>query len=1154
MGRRHELDVLRAALADSASGRGQAVFLAGEAGIGKTRLAEEAGALAEACGAMVHWGRCWEGEGAPPFWPWIQVIRGYADAHDPSTLLEEMGPGASDLAQIVPELSQRFPSLGPPQRLEPAQARFRLFDSVTRFLARASCRAPFALILDDLHWADPPSLTLLKFLVSEIGRLQLLIIGTYRDVELDAAHRLAQVLADLARHPFLRLVRLQGLSEEEARRFVELSAPQPLPPFVVPLIHRQTEGNPLFLREMVGVLAVEGAVERWTGESGWTPSLPRTIRDVILRRLASLSGPCKDLLSVASAIGREFDLGVLGEVSGLSVEGLLELLDEACAGRVLAETPGSMGRYGFHHVLIRETLYEQLGAARRLLLHRRIGETLETRCPAEGDTRLPELARHFFQAAAAGDADKAITYAIRAGERASTLLAHEEAAGHYERALQALELKRDPDHGLRCELLLALGDAHGKAGNVSQSRQVLLQAASAATALELPEQFARAALGLGGTWIEVGEVDATHVCLLEEALGRLGEADSVLRANVLARLAMELYWSPASAERRADLSRQAVEMARRIGDPECLARTLRARAIAIQGPDNLAERMAIATEVVELVAAAGRTEIALPARVMRLYNLLELGDIEAVDRELAAYSQQVEQLRIRHDFHGPMLHAMKALLAGRFAAAEELAQQAYAEGQLAYPSRVSWIVWTQLFFLHAEQGRLAQMQAAVERRAERLPPGIPAARASAAAFHSLTGNQVEARRQFERLAAHRFSDLPRDATWLATVVYLCHACLVLADRQRAEILYELLLPYGSRNVVAGPASVCYGSAARYLGLLAELLSRCDAAAAHFEEALKMNQRLGALPLVAHTQHEHAGLLFRRGNAGDRDRALELLARSLETARQLGMAPLVEQAAALAEEVRRPNGPDAQDRAASDPRDQPGRSAPPPPLNAMSAAGTHAETVAAPTERGPRGTGDARDDTALFRREGEYWTIASCGHTFRLKDGMGLHYLSVLLRNPGREFLSAELAAGVADRCGASCAAVRVSPRRPPWTDAGHVLDRRALSAYRCRVEELQGELKEAESINDSGRAATARAEIDFVTSELSRGLGLRGRQRTAASPIERARQNVTRRIKVTLRKISQNDPSLGRYLATTVRTGTFCSYEPSPRMPISWQF
>jgi predicted ATPase len=534
VGRQREMQALRAALEDSLSGRGGLVMLVGESGIGKTRTAQQFAVHAAQYGVQVLWGRCYEEPGAPPFWPWVQALRAYVQAHDTATLRAEMGAGAADIADIVPEVRVHLSDLQPPPHFEdPAQARFRLFDSIGSFLHRAAERQSVVLFLDNLHWADAPSLRLLTFLAPELEASRVLVVGSYRDVELSRQHPLSNTLGELTRQPRFQRLRLRGLNREDVRSFLEAVFAIPPAPQLVAALHDQTEGNPLFLTETVRFLAQEGVLTRervhlykppgQSLEHSLRVRIPEGIREVIGQRLNRLSQGCNQMLSIAAVIGREFSLEEVSAVLDAEAEEpILEMLDEAVAARVVEELPQVTGRYQFTHALIRETLYDELTTARRLRIHRRIGEAMEGLYAGHLEPHLAQLAYHFGEAAQGNGADKAITYAVWAGERSVALLAYEEAVRFYQMALQALELGEPADQSQRCTLLLALGGAQRKAGELPQAMETLQHAAAIARRLGLAELLAQAAVDLEQvTWL-AGLSAEPALRLLEGALQGLG--------------------------------------------------------------------------------------------------------------------------------------------------------------------------------------------------------------------------------------------------------------------------------------------------------------------------------------------------------------------------------------------------------------------------------------------------------------------------------------------------------------------------------------------------------------------------------------------------------------------------------------------------------
>ena len=439
VGREAELDQLLSLLDEAQAGRGRIVLLVGEPGIGKSRLADEVMNTARARGAVVLIGRCWEAGGAPAYWPWVQSLRALVRETRVDLLREQTGPGAADLAQLVPEIGELVPVERDQPPLDAGSARFRLFEAVSSFLSAAARSSSLVLVLDDLHAADEPSLLMLQFVARELRDSRLLVIGAYRNVDPTPSDPLTSALTELGREPVTRSIVLAGLVEADVGRYFELTTGEAPSAELVAAVSEETEGNPLFLSEIVRLLVAEGG-----GFMQETPRLaiPQTVRDVIARRVRRLSEESGRVLVLASVLGREFSVDALASVAGISDDDLLDTLDEAMLERVVMDVPGSPGHLRFAHVLIRDTLYEELTTARRVRLHRMVLATLEALYGDEPGAHLAELAYH---AIAGSDFDRGVRYARRAGDRALELLAYEESARLFSTALDALDVSSPED-------------------------------------------------------------------------------------------------------------------------------------------------------------------------------------------------------------------------------------------------------------------------------------------------------------------------------------------------------------------------------------------------------------------------------------------------------------------------------------------------------------------------------------------------------------------------------------------------------------------------------------------------------------------------------------------------------------------------------------
>ncbi len=905
VGRAEAMTLLRSSRADAERGQARLLLLVGEPGIGKTRTAAELASEARADGAVVLTGRCYEGEGAPAFWPWVQIVRAAGAIMDDAGLAAALGPAAADVAALVPEIGARLRTSPPSPTLTPEQARFRLFDGIASFLGAVARTKPVVLVLDDLHWADKPSLLLLQFLARQMREARLLVLGAYRDVEVRRQHPLAEVLGELAREPHYQRLVLRGFSVEDVDRYVTATAGRAATPSLVRAVHEMTDGNPFFVGEIVRLLVAEGRLDRRADAGGLGVALPEGVRDAIGRRLNVLSDECNRLLGVASVLGREFDSTVLERVAEASADRVLELLDEAVGGRVLVPHAADAARYAFVHALVRETLYEELSTPMRVRLHRRAGAVLETKHGVNVTAPLAEIAHHFFEGASGGDAARAVTWAERAAERALVCLAYEEAAGHYERALQALELLVPIDETKRVELLLARGDAESRAGDRERTRATFRAAAAAARPLGRPDLLARAAIGFGGRSEYGLPRDDDLVALLEEARAAIGGEHPALRVRILARLVGTAPYSDSLAA-RDELSCEAVAVARRLDDPATLVVALGSRAWALLGPDHVSERLAIATELVDLAAATGDGNSAFLAHEMRFDANLALGDIAAADAEIEAMDAAAEQLRQPIErFFVASIRAARALSDGRYDEAEQLIAAAQALGERAdHPAGRALTVGHGLFLAH-ERGRVDDMQAALASFATVYPWAERLLRVGRALAASEVGRLDDARRELVSIAAEDFRALPRDEHWMITLAQLATVCADVGAATHAEVLLELLRPFADRNAVHDLLRVHAGSVAHYLARLAVATERWDEATTWFEQALDQNARMGALPALTRSRHEFARMLVRRRQRGDQPRARALIGQVLADADALGFRRLRSEAEELLGELDRP---------------------------------------------------------------------------------------------------------------------------------------------------------------------------------------------------------------------------------------------------------
>jgi tetratricopeptide (TPR) repeat protein len=839
VGRETQLGALVAAVEAAELGESVLAFVAGEAGIGKTRLVNE---VAARVSARVLWATCWEGAGAPAYWPWSQLLRALVTDDEGDRLGARGGHDNEQISDLLGEVPASDLSTG---------ARFQLFDAVAGVFAHASRRRPLLLVLEDLHWADEASVRLLEFLDHDRRARRLAIIGTYRDRDLDPAHPLARRLAELVRHGLH--LSLGGLGKRDVAALVgamsvagvDLSS-------AIPLLHRKSGGNPFFLRELLRLIGADGSVSSFGLEAAGT--VPTGVRAVVARRLARLSPSTQEVLAAASVAGADFDMSILIPVTGRSTGELLAALDEATAAALVIRQ-GAGVTFSFIHALVREVLYQELGLAARTTAHRKIADVLEERY---GDARLPELAHHLLRGALGVADDRTLDCAVRAAERTFELLAYEEAAAWYGRALELLRATR-PGSPREGDLLLRCGEAHLSAGELPAAREAYQQAAVIARNNGDAEQLARAALGLGAGLggFEVQLLNPAQVELLEEALDALDPAPSRLRAWVLARLSVALSFMDDEARRRS-LSEQAVAMARQVGDSSALGYALAGHCDAIASPEHCETRLATAREVVRLARETGDRQLELLGRRLRLLALLEVGDVGAADIEIERFAQVADRLRQPlYRWYVPLWRGMRALM--RRDIDEAARQCAIAEeiGALAHSDNAGMLTFTQSWVRQRYQGRFSEAGEGLIGFLG-LDPGGPAGTpvgwpAYLAVAATQLGDRDRARALLEQWVAVGLKQRPRDSEWLPESVQLAEAAVVVGFPAVAEVLYAQLKPYAHRFCVEGIGAAFTGSVAWYLAILARYLGHRHDASAYAEQALAAHRRVGLVgdppPLV-----------------------------------------------------------------------------------------------------------------------------------------------------------------------------------------------------------------------------------------------------------------------------------------------------------------
>jgi predicted ATPase/DNA-binding SARP family transcriptional activator len=894
-GRVPEREVLDTALKHAAGGTTRVVLVAGEPGIGKTALAGETARTAHATGAVVLFGRCDE-DGAVPYRAWVEALGHYV-AHAGNDTLAQLGPRQlGDLARLIPAISDRVPGVRAPATTDLDADRWALFTAVAGLMTAASVDAPVMLVLDDLQWADKPTLLLLQHVIDTAAAARLLIVGTYRDSELSADHPLTGVLAALRREPGTERVTLRGLADHEVVRLLETRTGRELEPDALEVVHavyRETDGNPFFATELIRHLAETGAMYldddgRWVPRAGLDEAgLPDSVREVMDRRVAHLGEECVRVLQVASVVGHEFDLATVAHATSASEADILEQLEAAEAAGLLTNL--APGRFAFAHTLVAHTQYAGVSPTRRALLHRAVAEAIEALDPS--GARVAELARHWAAAASPDAPAKAIEAARAAGDRAMQALAPDDAVRWYGSALDLLV--QSPDDAVRCDLLIRLGRAQRDAGDL-QSRTTLLDAAHLAQRIGDHELLIYAALanstGYAGT---SDETLAERTQMLEAALAVCESGDSPRRARLLATLATESA-ERFSLEYERELCDEAISIARRLDNPLLLARVLNLTLSASWHPATLTERLARSAEAVELATQLGGGPLLHWAAMWRVHALVESGDVDGGARwldEMARIAAEVGYPALQ--WSSPAFKAALAVLHGDTATANQLGSEAIARaaGLAANDAELSVLNARIGIARHrgaseSEWGRLADEQL---RWAQTLRTQAEPAMTLAQA-----GRTEEARQLLADDLTNIGSGMTRSFTGFAAL--WGELCVMLGTQAQARIVYDALSPY--HDQVASTGARWDGAVAGTLGMLSAFLGRDDEADQWFAEAEQVNELIRAPYHLARHRVAWAKMLLARGQTRDADHARDLLTRALAVAREYECDGVVRDAEAL----------------------------------------------------------------------------------------------------------------------------------------------------------------------------------------------------------------------------------------------------------------
>jgi len=814
VGRESELSLLKSAFDGALSGQGGLVMVVGEPGIGKTALCEQLATYATLRGGKTLVGHCYEeGSLSLPYLAFVEAMRSYVLAREPDALRSELGTGAADVARIVSEVRDKI-NVELRASSDPEDDRWRLYQSISGFLKNASTVQPLLIVLEDLHWADRGTLDLLVHLARNFSGARLLIIGTYRDVEVDRSHPLSSSLAELRRGNTFGRVLLRGLTPDEVQRMLNAITGQELRWALAEAVHRQTEGNPLFIQEVVRYLVEEGFIQRegdrwvgrWrsTGEQPPEMRIPEGLRDVIGKRLSRLSPECNRLLSIAAVVGRDFALETLHAVANAPEEEVLVHLEEAQrVGVVESVSRPSVVQFRFAHAFFRQTLYEEMFTPRRARMHQQVGEALEKQYAARLEEHAAEMAEHFAEAIEGECLAKAVQYSELAARRAMSVYAYSEAAKHLERALQAQEVLDPDDRAKRCDLLLTLGEALMPAGEPQRAAgEVAEEAFTLAEALGDRERASRACrIALGALrQYGAGTVTGTAVFRVWAERGdRYAPPDSVDRVYADEAMSMVARGDNQFGQTWT-LQSRSLELARRLGDVDALwyaAFGILNGGPAGAAPHHYQARVDLAEEFAQRPRAGVSARTLGQVLYLCAMSMLASGErrrAEELWQEAKALAERTQEplgllLSIRHE-------VSLATLDGRLDAAVQAGEQLVSRaGELGSPvwglgMRAAQTLPALLYLGRAEDGLNQLSEAARITGTEVYGP----AQAQRVVCLALLDRRAEAQTALQELRLLYGLDQLDNEVTINVLIESCTAAVLLGDRETASLTASRLIP------------------------------------------------------------------------------------------------------------------------------------------------------------------------------------------------------------------------------------------------------------------------------------------------------------------------------------------------------------------------
>jgi tetratricopeptide (TPR) repeat protein len=893
VGRENETRQLHQVYDAAVSGQGGLVMVVGEPGIGKTAICEQLATYVQLRGGKTLVGHCYEeGSLSLPYLAFVEAMRSYVLARDPESLRSELGTGAAEVARIVSEVRDRvqLPQTARPEALEgrnagnPEDDRWRLLNAVSSFLRNAASVQPLVIVLEDLHWADRGTLDLLLHIARNLEGTRLLIVGTYRDVEVDRTHPLSATLGDLRRiNTFLRLP-LRGLTVDEVHRMYEAIRGQSVQWGQAEAVHRATEGNPLFVQEILRYLVEEGIVVRQDGQyvtSTPGEGIPDGLRDVVGRRLSHLGDNTNQALSIASVIGRDFRLDVLRHVSGLAEDEVLEALEEATERSIIEQRPatGSIG-FRFTHAFFRQVLYEEIFVPRRIRWHQQVGAALEEIYVRRLDDHAAELAEHFAQSTEIPDLQKALRYCRQAYQRAMSVFAYGEAVRHAEQGLRVQEVLDPNDDLALCDLWLALGEALMPAGEPMRAAETI--APEAFRLAETLRDAERASLACQMALRGMLRYGTPAMRSTPEWRTWAGRADRFATPGTISRVHADLALAGVEyAEREfaasRKLTRAAMALAQQLGDSECI---FYSAWILLLDPYPGTEAIEMATRVAAVPRHGASPRTLAGFFILAWSTFLRFGD----RRKAEAIWAEVEELGKRTQDPNVVLQPLlisvtRKTLAGELEDAMETMQKATERGdELGIHAYGQTLASALSYRAALYLGRAPDF--------EELDGGVTPKDALRALADAHSGHAVEGAGDIRALLSGP------EKEHVDRIGYLGLEVAGLAeDPELAALLFDSVSEEASPSGAPAFDFTCIG---RHLGRAAVLLGRPDDARGYYQRGLAACESIDSHPELALTHLGLAELLLDH-YPEEHDTAIQHLDFAIAEFREMKMRPALERA-------------------------------------------------------------------------------------------------------------------------------------------------------------------------------------------------------------------------------------------------------------------